>query len=354
MSTKKNVLFVSHESSATGAPIVFINTIIKLKEILPHIQIYLIILKKGALDDKFRSITNNVWSVGEEPPLGWPEFELVYFNSIESSHLFADLKLKGYINKFTKIILHSHEMYGTVHKYGLEKSKILIDKVDYVFCASEAVLNNILDIGFDEKCCAVVRPLVSLPNIKKLQSEEIIMACGEISFNKGIDFFIQVAKSYFEKNPSSNLKFYWVGPDTRGLKALVEWDLTHMNLNDRVIFTGYSSKVIDYYSKSKLFFLPSRQDSFPLVVLEALSVGLPILYFKETGGISSILDDRFSVVVKYMDIEDAVSKITRYLENGSNEEMQKNASACFARYVDTMNDDFHYLVDIFNNLIGEK
>ncbi len=354
MCKNNNILFVSHESSATGAPIVFLNTINKLKQNILNFKLYLVIVKKGALDDAFRSVTNNIWYVHEDPPINWPDFKLVYFNSIESSHLFDDLKLRGYIKKGTKIILHSHEMYGTVHKYGLEKSRLLVDKADHVFCASETVFNNLISIGYNENCCTVVRPLILMPKQKKAEKSEIIMACGEISFNKGIDYFIQVARLYFKKNPNSNLKFYWVGPDTRGLKALIEWDLSILNLKERVIFTGYSSDVMSYFSKSKLFILPSRQDSFPLVVLEALSVGLPILYFKETGGVSSILDERFSIAINYMDIEDGVTKIEMYLKYDSTEEMQKYAISSYGIYVKKMNKDFEYVMKVVNNLLGES
>lgn len=341
----RNILFVSHESSATGAPIVFRNIIRKLcSELL--FNSYLFVIKEGHLKEEFDSLCD-FSNTDCDIPSNWPSFDLIYFNSIESSHIYDKLLEGGNISDKTQIILHTHEMIGTLEKYGIERSKTLMNVADEVFCASSTVKDSVVNIGFSPEKCTVIKPYVSINSSKlsKSNSKKIILSCGEISFNKGIDYFLQLAKKYFENNQDSEYKFIWVGPDTRKLKALVEWDIEKLGLVDRVKFIGYSTKVLDIMRQADLFLLPSRQDSFPTVCLEALSEGLPILYFKESGGMRDFLNEQCSFPVKYFDIDEGYNKLVRIIESNPPYDKEKSKGH-FKKYVDEMNQDMLNVLNV--------
>ena len=103
--------------------------------------------------------------------------------------------------------------------------------------------------------------------------------------DKGIDQFLSLAKSQRERP----IKFEIYGPDGGELSRSLRFIREH-NLSETVTYKGAlaTETVIGRLSEVDLLVLPSRYDNFPMVILEALSVGTPVLVMQSCG-ISSIL-----------------------------------------------------------------
>lgn len=56
-----------------------------------------------------------------------------------------------------------------------------------------------------------------------------------------------------------------------------------LGISDRVVFAGVTDEVEAYYLASDLFVMPSRMDTFGLVVLEAMAAGLPVVISSNVG-----------------------------------------------------------------------
>jgi len=214
----------------------------------------------------------------------------------------------------------------------------MISKVDLVFCASETVKKNALNLGFNKKIIHILHPFSS--NLRKkikhnitarTNKKFVVMGCGEISIGKGIDFLIQVAKYIRDNHPKANIIFKWVGPDNYKLMTFFKWDLQVLNLDRHFTFRGYKKDVYPEYQNSDIFFLASRQDSFPLVCIEALSCKLPILFFEESGGIKKVLSEQCSVKIPYLDIQAAANAILTL--EAKSDELAEMSSSAFEAYL---------------------
>ena len=62
------------------------------------------------------------------------------------------------------------------------------------------------------------------------------------------------------------------------LKKEIEQKVNRLNLTNKVFFTGTKSNVSDYYQTMDVFVLPSFQEAYPVVAVEAQTNGLPCIF----------------------------------------------------------------------------
>ena len=105
--------------------------------------------------------------------------------------------------------------------------------------------------------------------------QPVILFAGRVSKEKGTDELPAFYDEVKRKVPTVRLAFAGTGPDEENLKEAIPDG----------IFLGWvdHDKLPEIYSSADLLVLPSRFDTFSLVVLEAQSCGLPVLAYKTKG-----------------------------------------------------------------------
>jgi glycosyltransferase involved in cell wall biosynthesis len=148
------------------------------------------------------------------------------------------------------------------------------------------------------------------------QSAFVIGGSGSIEWRKGTDLFLQIAlRSVAE---ASDLRFLWVGGKLAGWEQdydRVLYDLERMDLSGKVIITGKQRDVTGYFAAIELFALTSREDPFPLVCLEAASLGKPIICFAGAGGMPEFVGDDAGAVVPYGDVSAFSDRILHFYQD---------------------------------------
>jgi glycosyltransferase involved in cell wall biosynthesis len=139
-----------------------------------------------------------------------------------------------------------------------------------------------------------------------------IVTIGSVQEIKGTDIWTKVAVEVCKKN--SQAHFLWCGSvfDNELYQKCLK-EISANNLEDRVQFIGYVSNPVILIQYSYLFFLPSRSDSMPLVVLEAMACGKNVIYY-DSGGAREALGD-FGILIDDFDINKTITKILEYLDN---------------------------------------
>ena len=200
-------------------------------------------------------------------------------------------------------IFHSHavdETYGGLARIIIKKYfGLFANKSDLIITPSSTIQNYLID-SYDLNKNKVVHVFNGIDSDyysfslekreyyrKKYEWENkiIIMSVGALAKRKGIDIVNEVAK-YFKEN--KDVEFVWVGSsyynkskfsffieDVLGAEEYSEDEVSHFKEN--IDFLGWSYDVPGLLSAADVFFLPSRHETFGLVVGEAASVGLPIL-----------------------------------------------------------------------------
>lgn len=152
------------------------------------------------------------------------------------------------------------------------------------------------------------------PNIEK---ENIFITVGRIgTYQKNTESILDACK----KIKLSNWKFYIIGPIEDEFYVKIEsFFFENPHLKDKVFFIGNVAereKLMEYYSKSKVFVLTSRYESFGLVLLEALAHGNLVVSTDLVSSREITNDGKYSILYPVGDNE-RLSMILQSVINGS-------------------------------------
>ncbi len=149
------------------------------------------------------------------------------------------------------------------------------------------------------------------------------MGCGiGMPFRKGADLFIEVGRRLHQLG-KRDIHLYWIGDFPNG-----ETDPVHGLWADHlgqlaateaqhVTFLGKQPDPTIYLRAADVFLLPSREDPFPLVALEAASCGLPIVCFDKAGGMPSLVEADAGRVAPFEDLDAMTTHVIELAEDES-------------------------------------
>lgn len=127
--------------------------------------------------------------------------------------------------------------------------------------------------------------------------------------------------NYYKDN--DNILFLCVG----GSKE----DEQYNNKKIRYIkFISDESLLAKYYSASDIFLFTSLAENFPLVILEAMSVGLPIVSFNVGGVCEAVAQKKNGYIAEYRNLTDLINGI-EYILNLNEKEINNISKNCINR-----------------------
>ena len=190
------------------------------------------------------------------------------------------------------LIIHTRGMLMTdALKFKTVKKNIVmslfqrkdIECADILIATSKAERDSLRDLGF-LKPIAVIPNGIEIKNQRNTYQERValrqdrqrtVLFLSRIHPIKGL---LNLVKAW-SKISTNGWKLRIVGPDTDGhLKDVVSL-ADELNISDTIEYLGevFDEEKSRLYSDSDLFILPSFSENFGVVVLEALSYGIPVI-----------------------------------------------------------------------------
>lgn len=170
--------------------------------------------------------------------------------------------------------------------------------VKQVIAVAHAEKELLLKQGLKPQLIQTIHNGVPDPRYLSLKSSQImpnladklkIGAVARLEETKGIDYLIEAYSQLTEKFPQTHLCIVGMGSQERKLQELTK----RLNLNGRVTFTGYKRNVHDYLHLFDIFVIPSLHEAHPLVLMEGMGHGKPIIA-TNVGGIPEVIKNKWN------------------------------------------------------------
>ena len=337
--TAPKVLFISHEASLTGAPSVLLDIIKEANQKGWRSQC---VIGGRHLEriDQFKAETEILHLPGEDdliPAIAdfMSEYpDIVYANTVLSAPILEAILNCIPVERQTPLVVsHVHEL-ANVQRHFAAETAFLCENSDIIIAVSDKCAESLRQALLTNKPLIRVIPpfractapvveeqadqLVSRSSSEAGADQQVrVFGCGTIEHRKGFDLFCQTASilrssSVFKANP---VKFVWIGKssvDTEPFTSVEAWGVA-----DIVEHVGLHDNPASLYRKGDIFLLPSREDPFPLVCIEAASCELPVVCFDgRAGGMSTFVrEGSCGMIAEYLNCDDLAKCIEHLLED---------------------------------------
>ncbi len=242
--------------------------------------------------------------------------DLVLVNTVSGSHWFGLLDLPPSV----PVITFVHEQAIAVAMYAQpDELAHLLQRSQHVLAVSEATASYYREQHSVDPAKLSIFTLIDLPAVRNRMEQARLLAnpmpdlglpagavivggCGNAEWRKGPDLFVALARLVKSQLPNEVIYFVWVGMPAGSLQADLQLDITKAGLADRVRLVAPTPDVLRYVSRFSIFVLCSREDPYPLVVIEAGLAGVPVVCFDQAGGAGELVETDGGFVVPYLDL----------------------------------------------------
>lgn len=124
-----------------------------------------------------------------------------------------------------------------------------------------------------------------MPESKSSCKAHRVISVGRLIYQKGYDLLIEAWNIVYKKHPDWRLDIYGDGP----LRDELQRQISRNKLNDVITIHSSTPHIFEEFIQSSIYIMSSRFEGFGLVLLEAMSSGLPCVSFDCPYGPSDII-----------------------------------------------------------------
>jgi len=234
----------------------------------------------------YRGIKDVVKKIYQEFP-----FDLIHAHVVLPDG-FAATKIKCIYHKPMIITIHGQDLYATINKNNNCKVAMnsVFKKADKIITVSSKLKKMAANgIGFNDKIMVIgngvpFKKIIAEENnllSGRIANSKIILSASSLFHRKGIYFNLRAFSKLVDKYPNLKYQIIGDGPEKNYLKKIA-FDL---GINNQVDFLGKLSheNVLSYMAKADIFSVPSWNEGFGVVYIEAMALGKPVIGCRGEG-----------------------------------------------------------------------
>ena len=222
--------------------------------------------------------------------------------------------LSKYGNDNSVKIAQEHHYHNNNKRYiNILKNKYY--NIDYLFALTKTLEDDYKKFLIKNKHTKVVlvpNMLYYIPSKQSKLDKKNIITISRLDYGKRNDDIIRA----FSKIKEKDWKLYIIGDgkEFNNLNKLIN----DLNMNGRIILTGYKNKeeIEKYMLKSSLFLMASETEGLPMVLLEAMSYGIPCIAYEVASGVNDIIDNnKNGYIIKNRNEDEYIEKIEKVIND---------------------------------------
>lgn len=356
-----DAVVISHDGSRAGAPIVLLRFLDWLRR-ETTVDVDVILLHGGGLEHEFERFgarilggnQSRLWMLQRGlTNLGFGKAAAALAFARQAPTMYLHRKAPVYLlnsvgslpvlrfmprSASGKVVLYVHELDDSFERtVGPAAWALLSPRVDHFIACSERVGEMLRERqGVPAERISVQPGFVHEQHIEPLRSTHlrrklgiapsaiVIGASGRPEWRKGPELFVRVASELRHRRPDLDLHFVWLGgpvDDSPGWKVV--HDVEAAGLLDRFHLTGESERPAEIMATFDVYAVTSREEPFPLAMLEAAALGKPIVSFDNGGAVEFAAtggDRPNAEIVPYLDVHAMATAIERLADDPTHRE----------------------------------
>jgi glycosyltransferase involved in cell wall biosynthesis len=269
-----------------------------------------------------------------------------FINKNQISIVHSHGKGAGIYSRFLKILNPKLKVIHTLHGFHIQEYGILKKNI-YIYIEKFLTLftDKFINVSNGEKTVCLsykifeneqskviyngIKPINLIKNAKKkinLENKIIITTISRFDYPKNMFLTYEIAKKF--KN-NKNILFLWLGDGND--KLILEQKAKKENVN--IIFTGFTKDIPLYLSATDIYLSTSRWEGLPYALIEAQSLGLPIVATNVVGNNEVVINNKNGFLFESVNEAcDCISKliINNFLYNSFSKNAKQNFMDKFA------------------------
>jgi glycosyltransferase involved in cell wall biosynthesis len=204
-------------------------------------------------------------------------------------------------NSYQALFGEENSYFGAKRKRHYVYQFIKLDSV-IVLCKNDAQQFHEYDNLFLPTI--IYNPLTLKPDMPSSGNSKKFLTIGRFTpLHKGIDILIEAFSIFANQNKDWHLDIVGEGVEGTKYKTMIQ----QYQLEDRITIHPFTNQIQHYYSQAQVYVLSSRWEGMPLVLVEAMSHGLPIVA-SDLPVCEEILGD-FGMFFKNKNIKDLAQRL---------------------------------------------
>jgi glycosyltransferase involved in cell wall biosynthesis len=141
---------------------------------------------------------------------------------------------------------------------------------------------------------------------------KVVIAAGRLEHSKGFDLLLDAFHMVVAKHPEWRLWIFGAGP----LRGDLSTQISRLGLDGRAHLKGTTEHLDELYLAASVFALSSRCEGLPMVMLEAMAAGVPVVAFDcPTGPAEVITHRRSGLLVAAQDVPALAASLCELIED---------------------------------------
>ena len=230
-----------------------------------------------------------------------------------TTRIFHDKLVHKYLkNKNIITIATDHNHHQNNKKYIRDLIQS-VSSFHYLVVPTQELYDFYKSMLKNTKCLLIPNALDNISNHKVDFSSHNFISVGRFSPEKGFLDLIDVFQIIHKQLPDA--KLFLLGDGFQ--KNEIELKIRNYGLENNIILPGYvvEKEQKEYYFKSSIYLMTSYTECFGLVLLEAMSYGVPCISFDSASGAKYLLKKDVGILVKNRDKECMAKEAINVIKN---------------------------------------